>query len=235
MNEDLLELENMIKARKQEQTQAVTVSEETPAVPVVIDSTAEKREIKQSLVSQDVGTAIDEVKQKIIEKATDKIQDQKIIDKHSDNIAKISDLALEVEAEKQRLIVEEANADNKIEAQEIKNRLIVLKAEAKRLKAEQKQLDKDQKAEHRARNKAAKWELYGDILKKLKYNYVPNAFVLSMLLFFDGLKGFFDGLGTVSTAIVKAFKWVLIFGALIATLMIVPVTRNWILSFLQFK
>lgn len=233
MNEDLREIEMEIIARKQ--AQAVTVSEETPAVPVVVDCPVEKRESQTGLALSGVGGAIGEVKQKIIQKATDKIQDEKIIEKHSGNIAKISDRALEVEAEKQRLMVEEANADNKIGAQEIKNRLIVLKEEAKRLKAEQKQLSKDQKAEHRARNKAAKWELYGDILKKLKYDYVPNTFVLSILLFFDGVKGFFDGLGSVSTAMVKAFKWVLIGGAVIATLMIIPATREWLLTLLKFK
>ena len=232
MNEDLLELEKKIQERKQ----AEAVSGETPTVPVVsVAVPAEKREEQTGLAFSDVGGAIGNVKQKIIQKAADKISADKIIEKHSEEIAKISDRALEVEAEKQRLIVEEVNADNKVVAQEIKNRLIVLKAEAKRLKAEQKQLDKDQKAEHRRRNKAAKWEIYGDKLQKLKYDYVPNILVLFMLLFFDGIKSFFDGLGVVSTAIVKAFKWVLIGSAVFAVLMVIPVTREWLLSLLQFK
>ncbi len=232
MNEDLREIEKIIQERKQ----AEAASGETFAETVEpIENAVEKRENQTGLALSNMGGAIDEATQKIIEKAKAKIQDNKIIEKHSDNIAKISDRALEVEAEKQRLIVEEVNADNKVVAQEIKNRLIVLKAEAKRIKAEQKQLAKDQKAEHKERNKAAKWALYGDKLKRMKYDYVPNIFILSMLLFFDGVKGFFDGLGTVSTAIVKACKWVLIGGALIAALMIIPVTREWFLSLLQFK
>ena len=186
-------------------------------------------------LTSDVGGTISEVKQKIIQKAADKIQDDKIIEKHSENIAKISDRALEVEAEKQRLIVEQVNADNKVVEQEIKNRLIVLKAEAKRILAEQKQLDKEQKAEHKKRDKDAKWEIYGEKLTKMKYSYVPNAFILRMLLFFDGCKSFFDGLGSVSTAIVKAFKWVIIAGLTIGTLMTIPVTRDWLLTLLQFK
>ena len=188
-----------------------------------------------TLTSGDVCNAIKDVKEKIIQKATDKIQDEKIIEKHSENIAKISDRALEVEAEKQRLVVEEVNANNKIVAQEIKNRLIVLKSEAKRLKQEQKQLDKDQKSDHKRRNNEAKWEIYGEKLRKMKYSYVPNAFVLSMLLFFDGIVGFFNGLGAISTSIVKALKWVLIIGGIIAVLMFVPITREWLLEMLKFK
>lgn len=218
-NEDLKELEDEIRARKETKTAVV----EAPAAPVV------------SVAISDIGGAIDDAKQKIIQKASEKIKDEKLIEKHSDAIAKLSDRALEVETEKKRLIVEEVNADNKVVAQEIKNRLIVLKAEAKRLAKEQKQLDKDQKAEHRKRNKDAKWELYGEKLKKMKYTYVPCLFVLSMLLFFDGMKGFFDGLGSVSTAIAKAFKWVLIAALLLAVIMILPVTREWFLSLLQFK
>jgi hypothetical protein len=188
-----------------------------------------------TLTSGDVCNAIKDVKEKIIQKATDKIQDEKIIEKHSENIAKISDRALEVEAEKQRLVVEEVNANNKVVAQEIKNRLIVLKAEAKRLKQEQKQLDKDQKSDHKRRNNEAKWEIYGDKLKRMKYTYVPNTFVLYMLLFFDGIVGFFNGVGEISTSILKAFKWVLIIGGIIAVLMFVPITREWLLEMLKFK
>lgn len=218
-NEDLQEIEEMINERKQAETAVV----EMPAA------------VAAPLTISDVGGAIGDAKQKIIQKAAEKIQDEKLIEKHSDAIAKITDRTLEVEAEKQRLIVEAVNADNKVVAQEIKNRLIVLKAEAKRLEKEQKQLNKDQKADHRKRDKDAKWELYGEKLKKMKYSYVPNIFVLTMLLFFDGLKSFFDGLGSVSTAIAKAFKWVLIGALLLAVAMIVPVTREWLLSLLQFK
>lgn len=218
-NEDLQEIEEMIQERKQSEGAVV----EMPAAPV------------PSVTISDVGGAIGDAKQKIIQKAAEKIQDEKLIEKHSDAIAKISDRALEVEAEKQRLIVEEVNADNKVVAQEIKNRLIVLKAEAKRLEKEQKQLDKDQKADHKRRDKDAKWELYGEKLTKMKYTYVPNIFVLSMLLFFDGLKSFFDGLGSVSTAIAKAFKWVLIAAIILAAIMIIPVSREWLLSLLQFN
>lgn len=171
--------------------------------------------------------------QKVLQRAQEKINSEKILEKHASKIAKITDKAMSVDAERAALKVDKQDADNKVEKQEIRNRLIVLKAEAKRLKKEQKQLSLEQKADHKARNKAAKWELYKGKLEKMKYNYVPNVFILSMLLFFDGVKSFFDGLGTVSTAIVKALKWVLLIGAILIVVFSIPVTRDWIVNLLN--
>lgn len=112
-------------------------------------------------------SAVGDTQRKIIEKAKEKINDEKMIEKHSENIKKITDKALEVEAEQQNLVIEEVNADNKVKAQAIKNRLIILKAEAKRLKREEKQKSKEQKAEYTKRNKEAKWELYKDKLTRM--------------------------------------------------------------------
>lgn len=191
--------------------------------------------ISATIYNNDFKSAVGDTQRKIIEKAKEKINDEKMIEKHSENIKKITDKALEVEAEQQNLVIEEVNADNKVKAQAIKNRLIVLKAEAKRLKREEKQKSKEQKAEYTKRNKEAKWELYKDKLTRMKYDYVPNAFVLSMLLFFDGIVGFFNGVGASSTALVKALKWVLLALVVIIVLMAIPVTREWLLSILQFK
>lgn len=171
--------------------------------------------------------------QKVLQRAQEKINSEKILEKHASKIAKITDKAMAVDAERAALNVDKQDADNKVEKQEIRNRLIVLKAEAKRLRKEQKQLSIEQKADHKARNKAAKWELYKGKLEKMKYDYVPNVFILSMLLFFDGLKSFFDGLGTLSTAIVKALKWVLILGAILIVIFAIPVTREWIINLLN--
>ena len=179
--------------------------------------------------------AVDDTKRKIIDKAKEKINEDKMIDKHSQNLAKIADRALEVDAETQALQVEAKNTDNKVKKQEIKNRLIVLRAEAERSKREQKQISKEQKAEHKKRNADALWALYSEKLTKMKYTYVPNIFVLKMLLFFDGIASFFNGLGTVSTAIVKASKWIGITLGIIIILMIIPITREWLLTLLKFK
>lgn len=191
---------------------------------------AVKREDGGGISAYDV---VGGTQQEVLRRAQDKINSEKILEKHASKIAKITDKAMEVDAERASLNVQHQDAANKVEKQEIKNRLIVLKAEAKRLKEEQKQQNKEQKAEHKARNKAAKWELYKDKLQRMKYDYVPNPFILSMLLFFDGLKSFFDGLGTLSTAIVKALKWVLLIGAILIVLFSVPVTREWIINLLN--
>lgn len=229
-NEDLREIEAEILTRKME----AETGEKTPTAAAV--APVVKREDADAVaLSTGVGGAIDEVKQKILKRAAGKVQDERLIEKHSTTLAEISDRALEVEAEKQRLIVEQVNADNKVVAQEIKNRLIVLRSEAKRLKAEQKQLDKAQKAAHKKMNKDALWEVYGEKLAKMKYAYVPNPFVLCMLLFFDGVVGFFNGVGAISTSIVKALKWVLLSGIAFGVLMAIPATREWLLALMQFK
>lgn len=180
-----------------------------------------------------VNSVVDEVQQTVLLKAKGKINSEKILDKHADSLAKITDRAMQVDAERVSLTVEKQDADNKVTKQEIRNKLIVLNAEASRLEKEQKQLNKEQKADHKARNKQARWELYKDKLEKMNYTYVPNIFILSMLLFFDGVRSFFDGLGTVSTAIVKCFKWVIILGLILIVLFSIPVTREWLLNLLR--
>lgn len=176
---------------------------------------------------------VGEVGQRILGKAQEKISDEKVIDKHAENLKNIADKSLEVQAETASLTVQEQEADNKVRKQEIRNKLIVLKAEAERLEKEQKQLNKEQKADHKARNKEAKWELYKDKLQKMGYSYVPNVFILSMLLFFDGIKSFFNGVEAVSTAAVKALKWVLLIGAILIVLFAIPVTREWLTNLLS--
>ncbi len=184
---------------------------------------------------KDFNKVLEGVQKKILEEASKKISSKDIVEKHAESLKEMADKAIQVDAEKASLIVAKQDADNKVEKQKIKNQLIELNAEAKRIAREQKQLNKEQKADHKARNKQAKWDIYKDKLEKMKYSYVPNPFVLSMLLFFDGVRSFFDGLGTVSTAIVKALKWFILCGAILIVLFSIPVTREWIINFLGGK
>ena len=217
---------------KTEQQEMTTAEAATESLTVVKTETGY---LEQSTVSASGGftSVVGGVQQDILEKAKKKISSEKIVDKHAESLKNIADQALKVEAEQASLNVQEQDADNKVRKQEIKNKLIVLNAEAKRLNKEQKQLNKEQRADHKARNKQAKWELYGDKLKRMKYSYVPNVIVLWILLFFDGVRGFFDGLGTVSTAIVKAARWIAIIGAILIVIYSIPVTREWITKFLS--
>lgn len=196
----------------------------------VVDEKAITASVGASISASDV---VGGTKQEVLRRAQEKINSEKILEKHASKIAKLTDKAMAVDAERAALNVQQQDADNKAEKQEIKNRLIVLKAEAARLKKEQKQLDREQRADHKARNKAAKWEMYKDKLKKMGYSYVPNIIILSMLLLFDAIKSFFDGVGAVSTAAVKAMKWVLLIGAILTVLFAIPATREWLINLLK--
>lgn len=185
-------------------------------------------------LSAGVENAVDNVKGKIINEALIKVDNKHSIDKHAKKLADVADEALRADVEKESLKVEKTKADNKVEKQEIRNRLIELKTETKRLKKEHKQILKEQKAEHKKRNKDILWEVYKGKLEKMKYDYVPNIVILKMLLCIDGIVSFFDGVGKISTAIMKAIKWLIIIGIVIGVLMIVPVTREWALNLLGF-
>lgn len=229
---DLEKLAQDFEAQQSENKKEKTIeanAAETESLPVV---KSEQQITEQPHVSASVGftSVVGGVQEDILNKAKEKISDEKIVDKHAESLKNIADKALEVQAEQASLSVQEQEADNKVRKQEIRNKLIVLKAEAERLEKEQKQLNKEQKADHIRRNKEAQWKLYKDKLTKMKYSYVPNKFVLWMLLFTDGVRSFFDGLGTISTAIVKALKWVLLIGAILIVLLIIPVTREWIIN-----
>lgn len=219
-----------------QQGEIITDTEtETEALPVVMTE-QQKAITEQAQVSAPVGnfsSVVGGVSEEILGEARKKITDPKVINKHAEQLKDIADRSLDVQAETASLVVQQQDADNKVRKQEIKNQLIVLRAEAGRLEKEQKHLNNKQKAEHKAENKQAKWELYKDKLSKMGYTYVPNVVILAMLLFFDGVKSFFDGLGTVSTAIVKACKWVFLIGAILIVLFSIPVTREWIINLLS--
>lgn len=169
----------------------------------------------------------------ILEGAKKLISDDKIIEKHAKTLADIADKAIAADSEAVELGVQRKRAANKAEKQRIRNELIVLRAEAKRLKREQKQLAKEQRIDHAKRNADAMWEKYGEKLTKLKYDYVPNKVTLAMLLFFDSIRSFFDGLGTISTSIVKAAKWILLLGIIFGIIYAIPFTREILLNILN--
>lgn len=205
----------------------------------------EKKEIRNEIqehkqnsslpqASTEVDTAVGSVKDKILGGVLTKVDNEKSINKHSDELTKVANDAIKADIEKARLKVEQTNADNKAEKQKIKNELIILKTEAIRLKREKKQILKEQRAEHKKINKDALWAAYEKKLTKMGYAYVPNIVVLKMLLVVDGIVSFFEGIGKISTSIMKALKWILIIGAIFGILMIFPTTQIWILQLLGF-
>lgn len=217
-----MDIERLAEEFERQQPEEAAAPEETTALAVQPEG--------GSLTAGDV---VGDMQQEVLRRAHNKINADKIIEKHASKIAKITDKQMSVDMERAALDVQQKDADNKVDKQEIKNRLIVLRAEAKRIRREQRQKNIEQKADHKARNKSAKWDMYKDKLQRMKYDYVPNPIILSMLLFFDGAKSFFDGLGALSTAIVKALKWVLLIGAILIVLFAIPATREWITNLLK--
>ena len=142
--------------------------------------------------------------------------------------SKLADDLRKVEEERENLRVQKEQADNKIRKQEIKNDLIVLKAKAIRLKREQRQLIKEQKIDHKVRSKEARWQLHKDSLTQMKYTYVPNLIVLYVLLFINGVTGFFKGLRAVNPTLLKVIRWVAVIGIILAILFSIPSTNQWL-------
>lgn len=177
---------------------------------------------------------INTTKDKILEKAELQIKQEKIINKHASELSKVADNLMKVETDKAAIEVQKKDASNKAEKQEIENRLIVLRNEAKRLRKEEEHKNRLQKIQIQAEKKQKQWEMLESTLKPLGYNYVPNPVALYILLMLVGLKAFFNGIGAVGTALLKCVKWFLILGFVIAVVLIIPVTRTEILQLLGF-
>ena len=91
-----------------------------------------------------------------------------------------------------------------------------------------------QKAKHRAEVEKFFWEAHKETLLQYGMHEGSPRYAFEILLWLDGVKGFFNGLSKVSTALIKALRWVLIFGGIFAILMVIPITRNWVLTLLGF-
>ena len=230
-NIDLVKEENTFKTETIEETKEV---EEVESVVEQVEETPKQNSLTTQEQGIQVNLAVGSVKEKIVGGALTQVNNSKSINKHSNELTKVANDAIKADIEKERLKVEHTNANNRAEKQEIKNKLIELKTEAKRLKREEKQILKEQKEEHKKRSADILWARYEKKLTKMKYSYVPNKVVLTMLLFFDGVAGFFTGLGQVSNAIMKAIKWFLIIGITLSGLLIVPSTREWLLELMGF-
>lgn len=224
-------MEQDIKSLIDEEITLIKAEENTNLTTIEVDNNVL---MVDSFTGNSAVGLISNTKDKILVEAEKKINQEKIIDKHSTKLSKVADNLMKVETEKAAIEVQKKDASNKAEKQEIKNRLIVLKNEANRLRKAEKHKNKLQKIEIAQEKKAKRWEMLESTLKPLGYDYVPNTVALHILLALVGLKAFFNGVGKVGTAILKCFKWVLALGLVIAIVLIIPVTRTWILELLGF-
>lgn len=227
---------------------------ETPEEPIISDTakeTAEERYEKTQagmLVAQEqlnnalsplsdrgaVGAALDETKYSIVNKAKDRISDEKVVERHAKKLADNANESIKVELETQELEIKKVDAKNKVTKKEIENKLFVLKQEAMRLKKEQKHLNALQKEQQKKESDATYWANHGTTLEQYKMHEGSNRVFCNILLWLDGVKGFFNGLSKVSTALLSALKYVLIVGAILLVLVIIPVTREWLGNLLGF-
>lgn len=222
----------LIKAEETEMETVEVAEEKLACLPIENNSTAIIPEQHFSETSA-VGI-INHTKDEILEKAEQKIKQDKIINKHASKLSEVADNLMKVETEKAAIEVQKKDASNKAEKQEIENRLIILRNEAKRLRKAEKHKNKLQNIEIKAEKKQKQWEMLKSTLQPLGYDYVPNFIALHILLALVGLKAFFNGVGEVGTAVLKGFKWFLIIGLVIAIVMIIPVTRTGVLELLGF-
>lgn len=220
------EIEDLINAEIKEMK-----SNETGEIVIVQEDNLPTTEDFMQNSTVDV---ISDTKGKILTKAQYKINKEKMIERHAESLSKVADKSLEVDIETEKNKVLQKQANNKAEKQEIKNRLIVLTNEAKRLKKEEKHKNKLQKIRLKNEKKEEEWNKLKGTLEPLGYSYVPNFLCLYILLFLNGVKAFFNAVSEVSDALLKALKWIIFIVIVLTIILIVPVTRAWILGLLGF-
>ena len=169
-----------------------------------------------------------------MDKAEGLVNDPKSIDKHAKDLSDIAHDMIENQLETEHLKNARAASENKVARKQIENDLYEAKQKGIRLRKEAKHESKLQRARHKEEIKAEYWAAHKDTLTQYGLHEGSSRVACEILLWLDGVKGFFNGLSKVSDAIVKALKWILIAGGVIAALMIIPATRNWLLALLGF-
>jgi len=196
-------------------------------------SEGQKSEVSK-VANAPVSVALENTAATIVEKAQERINSDRLVDKHAKALAKNADDRIANEIERQNVINERTKATNTTERKAIANQLYRIKQEGIRLKKEQEHLSKMQKALQKTEKTHAYWEAHKNTLEQYKMHEGSNRVACNILLWLDGIKCFFNGLSKVSDALIKALKYVLIFGGIFAVLMIIPATREWLLSILGF-
>lgn len=226
--DDMREIENRMQEmeRKKEQVTAPLPVEQK-------ESRAESPAVAENEVSL-AAPAVMEAAKASMDEARGLVTDKKKVSKRAKDLANIADDMIENQLDTERLKNEKAASKNKVERAQIANALYEAKQNGIRLRKEAKHQSKMQKERHKAERKKAYWESHKAVLEKYGMQEGSNIIACEILLFLDGIKAFFLGLAKVSDALVKALKYILIIGGITAVLMIIPVTRNWILNLLGF-
>lgn len=226
--DDMREIENRMQEmeRKKEQVTAPLPVEQK-------ESRAESSAVAENEVSL-AAPAVMEAAKASMDEARGLVTDKKKVSKRAKDLANIADDMIENQLDTERLKNEKAASKNKVERAQIANALYEAKQNGIRLRKEAKHQSKMQKERHKAERKKAYWQAHEETLKQYGLREGSSKVACEIIRFLDGVKGFFNGLSKVSDAIIKALKYILIIGGITAVLMIIPVTRNWILNLLGF-
>jgi len=161
-------------------------------------------------------TVDDEVTQKIQSEVNNALKDDKFVNKKSRKLAKVGDKLVEEEIKARDNTARAKRAKNRVDKQIIKNNLYVAKQEKKRAVKEQRHLNRCQKEAHRQEVAEYRWKEYGDMLQKYNYEKTPSDIVFKVIVFFDGSARLWDSLNKANNKFVKAMKFVIIAGVLVA-------------------
>lgn len=221
-----------IESRMQEMER----TEEQVSAPLPVEQD-EARADSPAVVENDVSLAapavMEAAKASMVE-ARGLVNEKKKVTRRAKDLADIADDMIENQLDTERLKNEKAASKNKVERAQIANDLYEAQQTGVRLRKEAKHQSEMQKARHKAERKKAYWEANEETLKQYGMREGSSRVACEIIRWLDGVKAFFTGIGKVSDALVKALKWILIVGLVIGGLMIVPVTRNWILTLLGF-
>ena len=226
--DDMREIENKMQMMEQAEENAAPLPVESAKQDVV--EQVEQKEAGVSLAAP----AVMEAAKASMDEASNLVNDKKKVKKRAKDLADIADDMIENQLDTERLKNEKAASKNKVERAQIANALYEAQQEGVRLRKEAKHQSEMQKARHDAEKKKAYWETHKAVLEQYGMHEGSNVISCEILLFLDGVKAFFLGLAKVSDALVKALKWILIIALVIGGVMIVPVTRKWILTLLGF-
>ena len=180
----------------------------------------------------DIGGIIESHAFSIASEAATQISKPEKVKHHADSLAKTVDAQIANAIEAKNVQNQIKAAQNLIDKKELKNRLYQVEQEGKRIRKEEQHKNELQKARHKQEDYEQFWATYENTLSAYEMKKGSNRFFCRIILALDGIKGFFNGIGKVSTAIIKALKFIFIGGAIFGILYAIPTTRAWLQALL---
>lgn len=211
----------------------VSESSDNSTLPAVHQNTSLAPTSEDSTFDQ-IGSIIEQNAYSIASEAAARVNNPKKVDKHADELADAIDMQILNAIEAKKVQEKIKAARHLIDKKKLKNELYQIEQEGKRLRREEKHLNELQKARHKQEDYDTFWSTYESTLTNYDMKKGSSRVFCRIILALDGIKGFFNGIGKVSTAIVKALKFLLIGGTIFGILYAIPITRSWIQAIFGF-